>query len=159
MGSQGINAAVDGVPCQRLGVSIVRNRDHWLAPIIGSNSNSTAVSAVARINPDVGEGDVVPLILLEPTGMRRIDCRRAGQDNRYALQRLTRLHHRRLRWVRCRLQPGKLLHHRGSGGGKSALDQGDPNTNRYPVSDPLIRSLGCRRLRSDEGIQPNGSTD
>ena len=68
MGSQGINAAVDGVPCQRLGVSIIRNRDHWLAPIIGSNSNSTAVSTVAGINPDVGEGDVVPLVILEPIG-------------------------------------------------------------------------------------------
>ena len=79
MGSQGINAAVDGVPCQRLGVSIVRNRDHWLAPIIGSNSNSTAVSAVARINPDVGEGDVVPLILLEPTGCDALTAEGQGK--------------------------------------------------------------------------------
>lgn len=68
MGSQALNSQIDGVSCQRLGVSVHRTRDAWFAGMLGSSSNSTNVSAVARINPDVGEGDVVPLVLLEPRG-------------------------------------------------------------------------------------------
>ena len=60
MGSQAINPLFDGVECQRLGVTIKRNRDHWLAPILGSNSNSTTVNAVARNAAGPGGGEIVP---------------------------------------------------------------------------------------------------
>jgi len=66
MGSQAINPLFDGVSCQRLGVSIERTRNHWLAPILGSNSNSTNVSAVARNAAGPGGGEIVPLLVLEP---------------------------------------------------------------------------------------------
>jgi len=66
MGSQAINPLFDGVSCQRLGVSIQRTRDHWLAPVIGSNSGSTTVNAVARNAAGPGGGEIVPLLVLEP---------------------------------------------------------------------------------------------
>ena len=66
MGTQAINPQIDGVSCQRLGVTIERNRDHWFAPVIGSNSNSTTVSAVARNAAGPGGGEIVPLLVLEP---------------------------------------------------------------------------------------------
>ena len=66
MGSQAINPLFDGVECQRLGVTIERNRDHWFAPILGSNSNSTTVNAVARNAAGPGGGEIVPLLVLEP---------------------------------------------------------------------------------------------
>ena len=66
MGSQAINHLFDGVSCQRLGFSIERTRNHWLAPILGSNSNSTNVSAVARNAAGPGGGEIVPLLVLEP---------------------------------------------------------------------------------------------
>jgi hypothetical protein len=66
MGGQAINTQIDGVACQRLGVTVERNRNHWFARIIGSASNSTTVNAVARNAPGFGEGEVVPLLVLEP---------------------------------------------------------------------------------------------
>ena len=66
MGSQTVNSQIDGVSCQRLGVSIQRNRNHWLARVIGSASGSTKVSAVARHAAGSGGGEVVPLLVLEP---------------------------------------------------------------------------------------------
>ena len=66
MGSQAINAQIDGVACQRLGVSIQRTRDHWFARVIGFVSGSTTVRAVARHAAGSGGGEVVPLLVLEP---------------------------------------------------------------------------------------------
>ena len=66
MGSQTIDSLIDGVSCQRLGVSIQRTRDHWFARVIGSASGSTNVSAVARHAAGSGGGEVVPLLVLEP---------------------------------------------------------------------------------------------
>jgi hypothetical protein len=66
MGGQAINTAIDGVACQRLGVTISRIRDYAFASVIGFNTGITEVRSVARITPDVGEGDVVPLVVLEP---------------------------------------------------------------------------------------------
>ena len=66
MGIQGINDVVDGVACQRIGVRVQRVRDFTFAKVLGFNTGSTDVRSVARIRPDVGEGDVVPLVLLEP---------------------------------------------------------------------------------------------
>lgn len=66
MGSQDLNEIIDGVPCQRFGVRIQRARDLTFAATIGFDTATTDVSSVGRIRPDVGEGDVVPLVILEP---------------------------------------------------------------------------------------------
>lgn len=66
MGTQNLNLDVDGVGCQRLGVRIQRVRDFTFAAGIGFNTGMTDVASVGRIRPDVGEGDVVPLVVLEP---------------------------------------------------------------------------------------------
>ena len=66
MGGQTINETIDGVSCQRLGVTISRIRDYAFARVIGFDTGTTEVRSVARITPDVGEGDVVPLVVLEP---------------------------------------------------------------------------------------------
>lgn len=66
MGTQTFNEEVDGVPCQRLGVRIQRARDFTFAAAIGFDTGSTDVRSVGRIRADVGEGDVVPLVVLEP---------------------------------------------------------------------------------------------
>ncbi|HEX9848260.1 MAG TPA: hypothetical protein VGB33_07565 [Acidimicrobiia bacterium] len=66
MGAQALNFDVDGVACQRLGVTVERERDFTFAATFGFDSGTTEVRSVARIRPDVGEGDVVPLVVLEP---------------------------------------------------------------------------------------------
>lgn len=66
MGTQIPNTVVDGVACQRLGVRIQRVRDFTFAAAIGFGTGTTDVSSVGRIRQDVGEGDVVPLVALEP---------------------------------------------------------------------------------------------
>lgn len=68
MGTQTPNAVFDGVACQRVGVTIQRVRDFTFAAVLGFNSGTTTVDSVARVRADVGEGDVVPLVLLEPYG-------------------------------------------------------------------------------------------
>jgi len=68
MGSQALNVDVDGVGCQRLGVRVERVRDFTFAATIGFDTGTTEVRSVGRIRPDVGEGDVVPLVVLEPYG-------------------------------------------------------------------------------------------
>lgn len=65
---QSINAEFDGVQCQRLGVTIERTRDYTFAAVLGFDIGTTEVSSVARVKPDGGEGDVVPLVVLEPHG-------------------------------------------------------------------------------------------
>lgn len=66
MRSQALNLPVDGVGCQRLGVRIQRIRDFTFAAVLGFETGMTDVHSVGRIRPDVGEGDVVPLVVLEP---------------------------------------------------------------------------------------------
>ncbi|HEY5579303.1 MAG TPA: hypothetical protein VIL12_06405, partial [Acidimicrobiia bacterium] len=66
MGGQAINPAVDGASCQRFGVAIQRTRDYAFARVLGFNTGSTYVRSVARIGAGVGEGEVVPLLVLEP---------------------------------------------------------------------------------------------
>lgn len=65
---QDLNPDFDGVSCQRLGVTIERERDYTFAAVLGFDTGTTQVSSVARVRPDVGEGDIVPLVLLEPYG-------------------------------------------------------------------------------------------
>jgi hypothetical protein len=68
MGGQALNETFDGVPCQRIGVTIRRTRDYAFATVMGFDTGTTEVRSVARITPDVGEGDVVPLVVLDPHG-------------------------------------------------------------------------------------------
>ncbi len=67
MGGQTLNEEVDGASCQRLGVEVERLRDFAFAPVLGFESGRTTVSSVARIAAGVGAGEVVPLLVLEPT--------------------------------------------------------------------------------------------
>ncbi len=67
MAGQAINLEIDGAPCQRLGVEVKRVRDYYFAPVMGFDSGSTTIHSVARIAADIGEGEVVPLLVLEPT--------------------------------------------------------------------------------------------
>lgn len=69
MGGQLVNPQIDGVPCQRLAVTVERVRDYTFARILGFDSGETDVVSVARLDPDAGGGEVVPLLVLEP-----IDC-------------------------------------------------------------------------------------
>lgn len=66
MGAQALNSDIDGGACQRLGVSVSRDRDFSFAPVIGMDTGTTTVHSVARIGPGVGSGEVVPLLVLEP---------------------------------------------------------------------------------------------
>ena len=67
MAGQDLNPTVDGGACQRLGVRVERQRDYSFARLIGINSGDTDVSAVARIGVGLGDPELVPLLLLEPT--------------------------------------------------------------------------------------------
>jgi len=69
MAGQAINSLIDGVDCQRLGVTVTRTRQHTFAAVLGFRSAVTDVRSVARVDPDAGGGEVVPLLVLEP-----IDC-------------------------------------------------------------------------------------
>lgn len=69
MGSQAINPDIDGSPCQRLGVTVQRDRAHAFARVIGFDSHTTTVSSVARVTTSPGDDEIVPLLVLEP-----IDC-------------------------------------------------------------------------------------
>ena len=66
MGSQVINTEIDGVSCQRFGVSISRTRDFRFASVLGFDSAAPWVHSVAKIGAGVGAGEVVPLLVLEP---------------------------------------------------------------------------------------------
>lgn len=66
MAGQALNVNIDGGACQRLGMTIERQRDFSFAPVIGVDSATPTVSAVARIAIRPGEDELVPLLLLEP---------------------------------------------------------------------------------------------
>lgn len=68
MAGQALNSEIDGGPCQRLGVRIVKERDFSFASLLGMGSSETDVSAVARIGVGIGAEELVPLLLLEPIG-------------------------------------------------------------------------------------------
>lgn len=68
MAGQALNANIDGGACQRLGMTIERQRDFLFAPLIGFDAATPTVSAVSRIAVRPGEGELVPLLLLEPIG-------------------------------------------------------------------------------------------
>jgi hypothetical protein len=66
MSGQAPNEVIDGAACQRLGVEITRDRDYAFAPVLGFDSGTTHVGAVARVDINAGEPEVVPLLVLEP---------------------------------------------------------------------------------------------
>jgi hypothetical protein len=66
MGGQDINADIDGGPCQRLGVRVTRTREYTFAKVAGFDTGRTNVVSVARLGVGLGEGELVPLLVLEP---------------------------------------------------------------------------------------------
>lgn len=66
MAERPIDAQVDGAPCQRIGVSITRDRNYTFARVLGFNDETTEVVSVAKYGAGPGLGEVVPLVLLEP---------------------------------------------------------------------------------------------
>jgi hypothetical protein len=66
MSGQPFNADIDGAPCQRLGVSVERTRDFTFGRVIGFVAGTPEADSVARIAVRPGEGELVPLLLLEP---------------------------------------------------------------------------------------------
>lgn len=66
MAERPVDATVDGAPCQRIGVSITRDRQSTFAKVLGINSQSTEVRSVAKYGAGPGLGELVPLVLLEP---------------------------------------------------------------------------------------------
>ena len=65
--SQSIDADVDGTPCERIGVTITRSRPFSFAGAIGFDSGSTTSASVARALTGSTEGDVVALLVLDPS--------------------------------------------------------------------------------------------
>jgi hypothetical protein len=53
MGVQGINSVIDGVPCQRLGVSISRNREYTRLEIKGLGE--------VKMHPDPDRQTLIPI--------------------------------------------------------------------------------------------------
>lgn len=66
MSEQTINDDIDGAACQRLGVSIERTRAFTFGRVLGFDDTTTTARSVARIAIKPGEGELVPLLLLEP---------------------------------------------------------------------------------------------
>jgi hypothetical protein len=66
MAERSIDTEVDGAPCQRIGVTVTRNRDYTFAKVLGFDEETTEVVSVAKYGAGPGLGEVVPLVLLEP---------------------------------------------------------------------------------------------
>lgn len=66
MAGQPPNSEVDGAACQRLGVSVERTRDFTFGRVIGFAAGTPKADSVARIAVRPGEGELVPLLVLEP---------------------------------------------------------------------------------------------
>lgn len=65
---QPLTPEIDGAACQRLGVTVERTRDYTFARVIGFVAGTPTADSVARIAVRPGEGELVPLLVLEPTG-------------------------------------------------------------------------------------------
>jgi hypothetical protein len=68
MAGQPINEDIDGAACQRLGVTVERTRDYTFGRVLGFVAGTPTANSVARIAVRPGEGELVPLLVLEPTG-------------------------------------------------------------------------------------------
>jgi hypothetical protein len=83
MGDQPINDDIDGGACQRLGVSVERTRDFTFGRLIGFVAGTPESSSVARIAVRPGEGELVPLLVLEPTKCEALSVKGGGMANAY----------------------------------------------------------------------------
>jgi hypothetical protein len=64
---QSVLPLVDGQACQRFGVRIERQREYTFARILGFDAGTTDVRSVARFGSGLGAGELVPLVVLEPS--------------------------------------------------------------------------------------------
>lgn len=67
-----LNSDIDGGPCDRVAVRIVRSRGFVLGPVLGSTSGKAPAQAVARSFNSNGQGEGVALVILDPTGCKAL---------------------------------------------------------------------------------------
>jgi hypothetical protein len=83
MAGQPFNPDIDGGPCQRLGVSVQRTREYTFGRVIGFVAGTPSADSVARIAVRPGEGELVPLLVLEPTRCEALSVKGGGMANAY----------------------------------------------------------------------------
>lgn len=83
MAGQPSNPDIDGGLCQRLGVSVQRTREYTFGKVIGFLAGTPAADSVARIAVRPGEGELVPLLVLEPTKCEALSVKGGGTANAY----------------------------------------------------------------------------
>lgn len=64
--TQGINASIDGTPCQRIGVTIAHARSSVFAQIFGTKSSTTRSSSVSLALTGLTKSPAPGLLILEP---------------------------------------------------------------------------------------------
>ncbi len=80
MAGQPSNPDIDGAACQRLGVSVERTRNYTFGRVIGFVAGTPEANSVARIAVRPGEGELVPLLVLEPTGCDALTVSGGGSN-------------------------------------------------------------------------------
>lgn len=75
---QTIDPDYDGVPCERIGVTITRTRDFSFARVLGFSSGDTTSASVARAETGSTQGDVVALLILEETACNALTASGQG---------------------------------------------------------------------------------
>lgn len=83
MAGQPSNPDIDGAPCQRLGVSVERTRDYTFGRVLGFLAGTPQADSVARIAVRPGEGELVPLLVLEPTECDALTVSGGGTHTNY----------------------------------------------------------------------------
>jgi hypothetical protein len=63
---------IDGFPCERIGVTISRTRGFIFGPVIGAFSGVAGAGAVARAAAGTAQPELVPLLVLDPTGCKSL---------------------------------------------------------------------------------------
>jgi hypothetical protein len=63
---------IDGDRCERIGVSISRTRGFIFGPVIGVASGIAGAGAVARAAAGTSQPELVPLLVLDPTGCKSL---------------------------------------------------------------------------------------
>lgn len=66
------DAAIDGAPCGRIGVEISRTRGFLFGPVVGELSGASHARAVAMSFAGTNKGELVSLVLLDPTGCQSL---------------------------------------------------------------------------------------
>jgi hypothetical protein len=78
MAGQPINDDIDGAACQRLGVTVERTRNYTFGRVLGFVAGTPTANSVARIAVRPGEGELVPLLVLEPIACDALRARGQG---------------------------------------------------------------------------------